>query len=428
MLLVGSNVVAAVNDAVVVDNQSQENGANSMTWPLLPGESLNDVARLFYPKNKAMQQRFVHKTLRLSAAIRPNLDPVERFETPVSLIIPTLKSLSVRTHPIKSGRKKSDSQKLKMSYGIEQIPAKLMQDYEILLSKNAFLKEELARLNEKLIFLQTKLNELKLALDKTLSQPAPKVFKNLDHPAIDKPQAAAAEKPATNPLFGSLSGDLIKMMLALVLLAGLSAYLLKKYRQYMAAKMSFAATRMQTTVADMGGHWQNSRVKAGYETTQAAPLAKAAKEAESRLAATLEEARLLMGINRTSDAIAHLKLTIESQPKGSIHHWLYLLEIFRKLNLQQDFEHYAIGMHETFNVIAPAWQDTEIAMVVAQSLEEFPHIMEKLYSTWPDDAAAVYLRSLITDNRGGERTGFGKAVLNEILLLIALLDTRKEIS
>ena len=239
---------------------------------------------------------------------------------------------------------------------------------------------------------------------------------------------AAAEKPATNPLFGSLSGDLIKMMLALVLLAGLSAYLLKKYRQYMAAKMSFAATRMQTTVADMGGHWQNSRVKAGYETTQAAPLAKAANEAESRLAATLEEARLLMGINRTSDAIAHLKLTIESQPKASIHHWLYLLEIFRKLNLQQDFEHYAIGMHETFNVIAPTWQDTEIAMVVAQSLEEFPHIMEKLYSTWPDDAAAVYLRSLITDNRGGERTGFGKAVLNEILLLIALLDTRKEIS
>ncbi len=425
----GSNVVAAVNDAVVVNNQSQGNGANSMTWPLLPGESLNDVARLFYPKNKAMQQRFVHKTLRLSADIRPNLDPSERFETPVSLIIPTLKSLSVRTHLIKSERKKSDNQKLKMSYGIEQIPAKLMQDYEILLSKNAFLKEELARLNEKLIFLQTKLNELKLALDKTLSQPAQKVFKNLDHPAIDKQQAAATEKPATNPLFDSLSGDLIKMLLALVLLAGLSAYLLKKYRQYMAAKMSLAATRMQTTVADMGGHWQNTRVKAGYQTiTQAAPLAKAAKEAESRLAATLEEARLLMGINRTSDAIAHLKLTIESQPKASIHHWLYLLEIFRKLNLQQDFEHYAIGLHETFNVIAPAWQDTEIAMVVAQSLEEFPHIMEKLYSTWPDDAAAVYLRSLVTDNRGGERTGFGKAVLSEILLLIALLDTRKEIS
>ena len=427
MLLLGSNVAAAVNDAVVVDNPSQGIDANSMTWPLLPGESLNDVARLFYPKNKAMQRKFMFKTLRLSAAVRPNLKPSERFETPVSLIIPTLKSLSVTTHPIKSERKKSSSQKLKMSYGIEQIPAKLMQDYELLLSKNAFLKEELTRLNEKLILLQANLNELKLALEKTLSQPAKKVFKNLDHPAIDKPQAAAA-KPATNPLFDSLSGDLIKMILALLLLAGLSAYLLKKYRQYMAARMSLAATRMQTTVTDMGGHWQNTRVEAKYTAPQTIPLAKAAKEAESRLEATLEEARLLMSINRTSDAIAHLKLTIESQPKASIHHWLYLLEILRKLNLQQDFEHYAIGLHETFNVIAPTWQDMEIAMVVAQSLEEFPHIMEKLYSMWPDDAAAVYLRNLVTDNRGGERTGFGKAVLNEILLLIALLDTRKEIS
>jgi len=428
VLLVGSNVVAAVNDAVVVDNQSQGNGANSMTWPLLPGESLNDVARLFYPKNKAMQRKFVFKTLRLNVAVRPNLQPSERFETPVSLIIPTLKSLSVRTHPIKLGRKKSDSQKLKMSYGIEQIPAKLMQDYEILLSKNAFLKEELARLNEKLIFLQTKLNELKLALDQTLNLPAKKVFKKLDHPEIDKPLVATAEKPVTNSLFGNLSSDLIKMLLALFLLAGLGAYLLKKYRQNRAAKMGFVATSVQTTMPDMGGHWQNTLVKTEYETVQATRLAKAAKETESRLEATLEEARLLMGINRTSDAIVHLKLTIESQPKASIYHWLYLLEIFRKLNLQQDFEHYATGLHETFNVIAPAWQDTEIAMVVAQSLEEFPHIMEKLYSTWPDDAAAVYLRSLITDNRGGERTGFGKAVLSEILLLIALLDTRKEIS
>ncbi len=76
-----------------------------MTWPLLPGESLNDVARLFYPKNKAMQHKFVFKTLRLSAAVRLNLKPSERFETPVSLIIPTLKSLSVRTHLIKSGQK-----------------------------------------------------------------------------------------------------------------------------------------------------------------------------------------------------------------------------------------------------------------------------------------------------------------------------------
>jgi hypothetical protein len=148
----------------------------------------------------------------------------------------------------------------------------------------------------------------------------------------------------------------------------------------------------------------------------------------SRLESTLEEAKQLMSINRTSDAIAYLKLTIEAHPKATINHWLYLLEIFKKLNLKEDFEKYAKDVHETFNVITPIWRETEIAMVVPQSLEEFPHIMEKLYNTWPADAATVYLRGLITDNRGGERTGFGKEVVSEILLLIALLDVRKDLS
>ena len=45
---------------------------------------------------------------------------------------------------------------------------------------------------------------------------------------------------------------------------------------------------------------------------------------------------------------------------------------------------------------------------------------------WPSHQSKNYLRSLITDKRNGERAGFGKAVLSEILLLIALLDTRQD--
>jgi hypothetical protein len=102
------------------------------------------------------------------------------------------------------------------------------------------------------------------------------------------------------------------------------------------------------------------------------------------------------------------------------------LEIFRKLNLKEEFEQYATNLHLTFNVMTPVWYETEMAIYVLESLEEFPHIMEKLYSVWPGDLATVYLRNLITDNRGGERTGFGKTVLSEILLLIELLDVRKD--
>jgi hypothetical protein len=193
----------------------------------------------------------------------------------------------------------------------------------------------------------------------------------------------------------------------------------------MLSKMSFVATKMQASVADLGGFWQATKQVVGIESK---PEPTISKEGGVRLDATLEEAKLLMSINRATDAIAHLKMTMEAQPKAAINHWLYLLGIFKKLNLKEDFEKYATDLHSTFNVMTPIWQDTEIAMVVPQSLEEFPHIMEKLYSTWPNDTATIYLRGLITDNRGGERTGFGKEVLSEILLLIALLDIRKTIN
>lgn len=46
----------------------------------------------------------------------------------------------------------------------------------------------------------------------------------------------------------------------------------------------------------------------------------------------------------------------------------------------------------------------------------------------PGELATVYLRGLINDNRGGDRTGFGKAVLNEVLMLVAMLDIRKDLN
>lgn len=436
-----SNVVIA-DDSLTLDSELEN--PSSMTWPMLPGENLNDVARLFYPKNKLMQQRFIFKTQRLSAEVQPNLKARDRFETPTLLVIPTLKSLSNSTRSIKSGQKKSNSQKLKMSYDIEQIPAKLMQEYELLLSKNAFLKEELAKLNEKLVFLQAKLNELKLIFDKTLDlsnsrqpntsapadisladkPPIKKAFKNLDETS-DKPQIAEPETSSFN-LLESLNTDLVKVALALGLLLILGAILLKKYRERMFTNLSFVATKMQATVQEVGSFLQN-RIETKQETAEAAQEAQAAKAVTERLDATLQEAKMLMSINRSSDAVAHLKMTIETQPKASINHWLYLLEIFRKLNLKEEFEQYATNMHQTFNVMTPVWYDTEVAIYVPESLEEFPHIMEKLYSVWPGDLATVYLRNLITDNRGGERTGFGKAVLSEILLLIELLDIHKDL-
>ena len=486
-LIFGSNVLADTNDSLVLDSELQSaQASNSMTWPMLPGESLNDVAHLFYPKNVVMQRLFISKTLHLNKGTQPNLSAAQRFEKPTLLLVPTLKSLSKNTHVTQSASDKPVRHQLQITTDIESVldsvPSKLKEEYEFWVSKNELLKQQLAILKDKIVFLETKLNNLKLIWEKTLSLPAgdsaainaganhviadtnanntavivsntttssainsatgaitsmdtgtgKKVFKNLNaKPTSTSVAPKITALKSSNGLLYYLNMDWVKALLALGLLVVLSIFLLKKYRERMLTKKNFVATHLQgsvqETIVDFGGYLKPKPTEP-EDTPEVRMQAQAAKEVEARLDSTLAEAKLLMSINRHQDAIAHLELTIESQPRASINHWLYLLEIFRKLNLKDDFEAYAKGLHDIYNVMTPVWYETEISIVVPQSLEEFPHIIEKLCSVWPGGLATVYLRGLITDNRGGDRAGFGKAVLNEILMLIVVLDSRKDLT
>ncbi len=478
-LIFSSNVLAETNDSLALDSELQSaQVSNSMTWPMLPGESLNDVARMFYPKNVVMQRLFISKTLRLNVGKQANLSASNRFSEPTLLLVPTLKSLSKNSQAAQSAEEKPAKHRLQITADIERVldrvPSKLKEEYEFWVSKNELLIQQLAVLKDKVVFLETKLNNLKLIWEKTLSLPAgdstainadtnnvtadtntnnsaviasntpnrainsaagaltstgigKKVFKNLNvKPTLSTVAAEITATQNSNGLIDYLHMDWVKAALALVLLAVLSVFLLKKYRERMLVKIGFVATQLHATVQD--GDYLKPKPTEPEDKPEVRMQAQAAKEVEARLEATLAEAKLLMSINRHQDAIAHLKLTIESQPKASINHWLYLLEIFRKLNLKDDFEAYAKGLHDIYNVMTPVWYETEISIIVPQSLEEFPHIIEKLCSVWPGGLATVYLRGLITDNRGGDRAGFGKAVLNEILMLIAVLDSRKDLT
>jgi hypothetical protein len=418
---------------------------NIMTLPMLPGVNLNEVARLFYPKNQYMQRQFVLITLHLSKEVQPNLTPQIRFKEP------TLKSLSSKARAIRRGPKNPKNQTLNMRYQIEKVPEALIKEYEYLVNKNEYLKKELAKLNEKLIFLQAKLNELKLEFDRTLGSqnvnlsikqlankhaenppitdtPAKKVFKNLDK----KAEASTLIEKEPFAITKWIDTTILLSVLGLGALFGLGAFILKKHRETVDAKLTFAASKVQESVAELEGLWQPSSLatfqKSDFKKTQQADEAKATKQVERNLSSSLEEAKLLMSINRTSDAIAHLKMTIKSSPKASINHWLYLLDVFRKLKLKDEFENYAKELHTTFNVLPPVWSETEVPLAMPKSLQEFPHIMEKLYKTWPEDAAYHYLHGLISDNRGGERIGFGKEVVEEIMMLLDLLEAHKELA
>jgi len=184
-LLIAGKVSANLNELGVADTQ------DSMVWPMLPNESLTELAAKIYPNNKSMQRKFIFETKRLNKENQTGLEPNVRYSALTAIVIPNLKSLSATAGAIKPLHKKTGKKPLRLSYNIESssekakstvqnIPTRLIEEYEKLVSRNSFLKEEIDKLNKRLMFLQNKLGELKLIFDKSLTLPAKKTHKNLD--------------------------------------------------------------------------------------------------------------------------------------------------------------------------------------------------------------------------------------------------------
>ncbi len=481
-----------INDSPLQNNASDDT-ENTLSWPAIPGENLNDMAQAFYPKNRAMRRLFIARTLQLNPTIAPKLKASTTFEEPTLITIPTLKSLSKSRRAIRASKIANQNRQLNMSLNINtavsEIPALLQQEYELLLGKNTFLKAELARLHQKISELQTQLSNMKLVLDKTLSLPErqadsqslagesannaqikqadqianqaeippqtqvalntlpdKKAFKNLDESSTNAVNSVAKQiKPLTQhaaeitqnnvPEESEQSGNMLQYLLliglGLLLLLAFGAYWIRRNRQRALTYFKESIPMMDDTLTDNGGQWRDTGQADEY-IVEHVPQASTKnfmntqmRDEQAKATSSLEEAKLLMSVNRLQDAIDHLKSSIETSPKTSINHWLYLLEIYRKLNAKDDFENYAQSLHRTFNVMTPVWYETNVAIIVPQRLEEFAHIIDKLHAVWPSDLAKTYLESLLTDNRDGERAGFSKAVLDEILMLIDLLETRK---
>lgn len=445
VLLLATKVSARLDDLNLF--YQGDDTQNSMVWPMLPNESLAELATKFYPNNKSMQRQFIVKTIRLNKDRQTGINPHTRSNTLTAIVIPNLQTLSVSTGVIKRSSKAVDNSSLQLTHqiqstadkanvGWQNIPARLVEEYEHLVARNTFLKEEIARLNNRLVFLQNKLGELRLVLDRTLSLPPKKTFKNLDpkkgsvearqHQLQDKP---AHDKPvkveqATTTNFFDLTNKLLWLsILGFGLLLVLGSFLYKKYRErkYLQLVNAISKQKQATTfnTVETNDHLPEDVL------LPSATLNKETVVEEHNDKAVLQEAKILVQRGLPDEAIGHLKWAIRAKPKTSINFWLYLLDIFRQQNLKDDFEKFAFEMHQTFNVMTPLWEERSVAMVVPQSLEEFPYIMKLLTEKWPNEKITSYLHKLISDNRSGERSGFSQAVVEEILLLIDVLNVRE---
>jgi hypothetical protein len=428
----------------------------AITWPMLPGESLNRLAVLFYPSNKSMQRRFVAKTLELNREINPALDPASTFNQPGTLIIPELKTLS-RQASFKSHRRKSRNLApvLHMSYRLKDAAKfaaatpEMNAAYEGLSKRNVTLKEELQRLNQRYASLQASLQQIQASAMALVHQalpaapspaptsvtpapPAPVASPSVTQPAaiasVNTPTVtpvplrtpAKVEQAVTLPIWDNLLVQFLMLLGALIL--ALAAWILVRKR--LARKLEEATNeQMEAMRKNAFVHINNPIVTTDYGALGNADLGMLSVE---EIESVVEEARIFVSMDRTNEAIALLLSHIETQPKGSVQPWVYLLEIYRSQNKKDEYIELAQRFHHTFNVMRPQWEEAKVTMVVATSLEKFPHIIPHLVTAWMADEAMQYLEDLLKDNRDGKRAGFSLEVLQEIMLLQGILEIRDE--
>lgn len=82
----------AIGISDYIPSEDAHANTTSIGWQMLPGESLNDLAALFYPHQRTMQQRFVAAALRLNRSLVSS--GATKFEDATDVLIPDLKSLS----------------------------------------------------------------------------------------------------------------------------------------------------------------------------------------------------------------------------------------------------------------------------------------------------------------------------------------------
>lgn len=138
-------------------------------------------------------------------------------------------------------------------------------------------------------------------------------------------------------------------------------------------------------------------------------------------AAAIELANIMATMGLADSAAEALETHIRENPRDSLPHWLKLLELHRASGNRAEFERAANEMRQHFNIQADEWGQETLGG--RTSIEAYPHLRTQLIRQWRQPECAPFIESLLTDTREGTRAGFPVAVAEEILLLVAILNS-----
>jgi hypothetical protein len=104
----------------VPENIPAQTEDGQLLWPMMPHETLAQLAKTFYPDSPILEQRFIQKTIRLTKALGVALLPDTPFKRVQVIAIPDEKEVRAMTHRIKKMEEITHAQnQLKLSYQLK---------------------------------------------------------------------------------------------------------------------------------------------------------------------------------------------------------------------------------------------------------------------------------------------------------------------
>lgn len=483
---------------------------SGQSWIVGQNETLESVARMFYPNSRAAQRRFINQALR-SGQLPPGVESATDIlpsgvavEIPSTEALPALeqkrknvergegKATTRSGEPRNELRQKAGTKRdrlfvsesgdsiLKLTTTIGQRPemsevdrAKLKTELQLIAAldeKNAQhleLKEHIKQLENLRTRLQAEATRLEGELSVSQSPAAPPDVAPMIEAASDGAVPVTTKKAAQDTASSSVgaaqpegeSGNWYKNIYAMIALLVAAAGTIAAGIIFLQAKRKHSgdiqAPDATTTLAESAevaiaapvegdplmeplteaDIWPEVPEPPSSATVKAiegaiGPLSGAAPtslmyaDGEDEHDSAVELADIMMSFGRMQGAAQTLSDFIRANPKQAVKPWVKLLEVYRAANMRMEFEALTAQMNKTFNVQPVLWDDFDVALRAPESLENMEHIRNRLCELWGQRQCQAYLHELLRDNRQGTRQGFPLAIVDEVLLLLAILDAR----
>jgi hypothetical protein len=132
----------------------------------------------------------------------------------------------------------------------------------------------------------------------------------------------------------------------------------------------------------------------------------------------LEVAEIMRSMGFGSNDAQAITDQIRNEPMQALRHWLKLLDVYRKNGQREEFERSAEELLMNYNVRPADWNARQDE---SQSIEDYPHLLERIVELWGKPDCLVFMQQLLDDNREGARSGFPQAVAEELLLLTSVM-------